>query len=234
MDAATQEEAQRQAVISAGVAAVKGVEGTTFDAQIIAIAASFGLQLGKQFNRATFLAEVGRIRLRWLPPVVQLLTNGAGLYTPAFFNLVAPSDRHQLVLGVAFEVRQVTLNQNVQVRDLQQLTRLGVLDITRPQGDTVQEAIGPYTIGGEQHQPNSQVLTPGELGAEDRRDLKQWIMPMGIGQAITYAFGALLSPQNQITIALQNLAAAGVVTPSTLQLEAAMHTLVIDCIRGGN
>lgn len=203
-----------------------------YDARLADVATSMKLLLGPQFNVADFLGQVGRVRLRKLEPITLNLTDALGNYIVAPFVVTAPADRHQLVMSIAFEIQGTDAAGVVEYRDMAQLDAAGILTVERPQSDTVGEAWSDHSQGAQPLETDGLVVRPGGIYHRKRVFGFDQMTPGGIPQGIMYSFAGLLM-LNTMTLTLQNLAAAGLTTPSGTLLKATLHTYVFDCIKGG-
>lgn len=223
----------QEEVIREGVGMVEDIETSTYDDRMIAVAASFAILIGKQFDKAKFLQEVGRLRVRRLPVIVADLTDAAGAYIVSEWVVEAPSDRHQLVMGIKFEVQGTDAAGVVQYRDMAQLDRLGIVDVIRPQSDAVPESWADLSLGAQFVESDPLVARPGGVYAEQRSLDLYRALPGGVAEGITWSFAALPS-LNTLTFRMTNMAAAAVTAPSASLLRGILHVYVVDCIKGGN
>lgn len=215
-----------------GAAHVAQLVQRGYDIRLADVATSFRLLLGPQFSTKDFLGEVGRVRLRKLEPITVDLTDAVGAYVPAVWTVTAPADRHQLVLGIALEVQGTDAAGVVEYRDMAQLDAAGVLQIERPQSDTVAEAWSDYSMGAQPVETDGLVVRPNGIYHRKRNYGFSELTPGGIPMGMMYSFAGLLM-LNDLVLTMNNLAAAGLVTPSATLLKATLHVYVFDCIKGG-
>lgn len=211
---------------------------------------------GASFKDDDFVAHVGNLQINRIGPTndagstitldsgsILLRACTAGVWNTVSWQIVAPSDRFRVILGLKITLFAITAGGNVVGNFLvpdalqQQLIARGQLQVKRSRGVEVQSKIWQFMTSAA----NTRFQTPALAGgaqaiqnpiAEPRLPSEQEILPLGFQAA---CFGAIdaINPLNKCNFTFNGLDAVAATGGYTNDIGFSVDAIVWDAVMSG-